>query len=135
MTERRKELIRAAKFTLFSASAALIQILSFTLLNEIFALPYRFSYLTALVLSVLWNFTMNRAVTFRSAGNVPVAMVKVACFYLVFTPLTTWAGDALTGMGWNEYLVLALSMVFNFVTEFFYQRLFVFGSTMDTAER
>ena len=132
---KKQEIIRAAKFTLFSASAGIIQILAFTLLNEVLRLNYWLCYLTALVLSVLWNFTLNRNITFRSAGNVPVAMLKVACYYVVFTPLSTWGGDALNTAGWNEYLVLALSMLTNFVTEFLYDRFFVFGKSIDTAKR
>ena len=130
---RKKELIRAVKFTLFSISAGIIQVLSFTLMNEIFAWSYRVCYFTALVLSVLWNFTLNRNITFRSASNVPIAMLKVAGFYLVFTPLSTWAGGALTELGWNEYLVLALTMITNFVTEFLFDRFIVFGDSIDTA--
>ena len=133
MDNRKKELIRAVKFTLFSISAGIVQVLSFTLMNEIFAWSYRVCYFTALVLSVLWNFTLNRNITFRSASNVPIAMLKVAGFYLVFTPLSTWAGGALTELGWNEYLVLALTMITNFVTEFLFDRFIVFGNSIDTA--
>ena len=132
---KKQELIRAVKFTLFSASAGIIQVLAFTLMNEILRWNYWLCYLTALVLSVLWNFTLNRNITFRSAGNVPIAMLKVACYYVVFTPLSTWGGDALNAAGWNEYLVLALSMLTNFVTEFLYDRFFVFGKSIDTAKR
>ena len=129
-----KEFWRAVKFTLFSISAGIIEIASFTLMNEVLKWPYRFSYLTALVLSVLWNFTLNRKYTFKSAANVPVAMLKVAAFYVVFTPLSTLLGDFLvTKLGWNEYLVTAINMVLNFVTEFLYQRFFVFGKSVDTA--
>lgn len=133
MDNRKKELIRAVKFTLFSISAGIIQVLSFTVMNEVFAWSYRVCYFTALVLSVLWNFTLNRNITFRSASNVPIAMLKVAGFYLVFTPLSTWAGGALTELGWNEYLVLALTMITNFVTEFLFDRFIVFGDSIDTA--
>ena len=133
MENRKKELIRAVKFTLFSISAGIVQVLSFTLMNEVFAWSYRVCYFTALVLSVLWNFTLNRNITFRSASNVPIAMLKVACFYLVFTPLSTWVGGALTELGWNEYLVLALTMITNFVTEFLFDRFIVFGNSIDTA--
>ena len=133
VNNRKKELIRAVKFTLFSISAGIIQVLSFTLMNEVFAWSYRVCYFTALVLSVLWNFTLNRNITFRSASNVPIAMLKVAGFYLVFTPLSTWAGGALTEFGWNEYLVLALTMITNFVTEFLFDRFIVFGGSIDTA--
>ena len=130
-----KEFIRVIKFTLFSASAGLIELGAFTLLNELLHLPYWVSYLTALALSVLWNFTLNRKFTFKSAANVPVAMLKVAAFYLVFTPLSTWLEHVLTtGLGWNEYLVTAINMVLNFITEFFYQRFFVFGDSIDTQE-
>ena len=132
MTEKKKEFIRAVKFTIFSISAGIIQALSFTLMNELLELNYWVSYLTSLVLSVLWNFTLNRKITFHSAGNVPVAMLKVAAFYAVFTPLSTWGGSALESAGWNEYIVLAISMILNFVLEFLYDRFFVFGETIDT---
>ena len=132
---KKKEALRAVKFTLFSASAGIIQMGSFALLNELLHLPYWLSYLIALVLSVLWNFTLNRKFTFKSAANVPIAMLKVACYYAVFTPLSTLLEHHLTdNLGWNEYLVTAINMVLNFVTEFLYQRFFVFGKSIDTAE-
>ena len=127
-----KEWIRVLKFTFFSVSAGLIEMASFALLNEFTALPYWPCYLIALVLSVLWNFTLNRKFTFHSANNVPVAMAKVAAFYAVFTPLSTWAGNALTGLGWNDYLVLALSMLSNFILEFLYNKYVVFRGSIDT---
>lgn len=135
MTETKKELIRTIKFVLFSISAGAIQIISFTLMEEILHLPHWLSYLVALILSVLWNFTLNRKFTFHSANNVPIAMMKVALFYLVFTPLSTWWTAVLTGpnIAWNEYLVLILTMLVNFATEFLYDRFFVFGKSIDTA--
>lgn len=133
---RRRELLRTVKFALFSASAGLIQIGSFTLLNELLLPGVEWlSYLIALVLSVLWSFTLNRKFTFQSAGNVPIAMLKVAAYYAVFTPASTWLEHALTGAGWNEYLVTALNMLLNFSTEFLYDRFFVFRASVDTNER
>ena len=130
---KKKELARVVKFTLFSASAGLIQMGAFALLNELLRLPYWLSYLFALVLSVLWNFTLNRRFTFRSANNVPVAMLKVACYYAVFTPLSTWLEHWYTmTLGWNEYVATILNLLLNFVTEFLYQRFFVFGASIDT---
>ncbi len=129
----RKEWWRAVKFTLFSVSAGLIEMGSFTLLTGLTSWSYWPRYLIALVLSVLWNFTLNRRFTFKSASNVPVAMLKVAAYYAVFTPLSTWLGSFLADtLGWNDFLVTALNMVLNFVTEFLYQRFFVFGKTIDT---
>jgi putative flippase GtrA len=103
-------------------------------MNEAFKWNYWVCYLTALTLSVLWNFTLNRKVTFHSASNVPIAMLKVAAYYLVFTPLSTWGGSALEAIGWNEYLVLVISMTVNFVTEFLFQRYVVFADSLDTAK-
>lgn len=128
----RKELLRAVKFTLFSISAGVIEIVSFSLLKELTVLPYWPCYLIALVLSVLWNFTFNRRYTFRSAGNVPKAMALVAAYYCVFTPLSTLGGNFLANLGWNEYLVTGLNMVVNFVTEFLYDKYVVFRGTVDT---
>lgn len=134
MSEKKKEFFRALKFTLFSISAGIIQTVVFTLMNELLQWNYWVCYLTSLVLSVLWNFTLNRKITFQSAANIPIAMLKVAGYYLVFTPLSTWGGNALTALGWNEYIVFILSMLTNFVTEYLFQRFFVFGSSLDTAK-
>lgn len=128
----RETRIQILKFTLFSISAGIIQVLTFTLMNELGELPYWPSYLTALVLSVLWNFTFNKKITFHSAANVPVAMFKVAMFYAVFTPLSTWGGDALDSIGWNRYLILALTMISNLVTEYLYARYYVYRHSINT---
>lgn len=135
--ETKKEWLRTLKFTLFSISAGLVQVVSFTVLEEVLQVTHWLAYLVALCLSVLWNFTMNRKYTFHSASNVPVAMAKVAVFYLVFTPVSTWWTAVLTGEGffWNEYLVLGLTMLVNFVSEYLYDRFFVFRDSIDTAQR
>ncbi len=124
------------KFLLFSISAGVIEIGTFTLLNELLHLPYWVSYLTALVLSVLWNFTFNRRYTFQSTENVARAMSLVFLYYLVFTPLSTMLEHQLAGVqGWNEYLVTAINMVINFITEFLFQRFVVYRNSLDTNER
>ena len=121
-----------AKFTFFSVSAGVIQLGVFALMETVFLLPYWPSYLTALVLSVLWNFTFNRRYTFRSDAAIGRSMLLVALFYAVFTPLSTWWGHALSVAGWNDFLVLAGTMVINFVTEFLYQRFVVYRHKIDT---
>ena len=132
-TKNKTEFLRILKFTFFSISAGLIQIGSFTLMNEVLHWDYWVGYIISLVLSVLWNFTFNRKFTFHSAANVPVAMIKVLCYYAVFTPLSTLLENYLTTTaGWNEYLVTLMNMVINFVTEFLYQKFFVFRNTIDS---
>ena len=123
---------QVVKFTLFSISAGLIQVAAFTLMETVFHLPYWPSYLTALVLSVLLNFTFNRRYTFRSDASVGRSMLLVALFYAVFTPVSTWGGHVLTTAGWNDFLVLAITMAVNFVTEFLYQRFVVYRNRIDT---
>lgn len=130
---KKTELLRTVKFTLFSISAGIIQILTFTLMNELLDLPYWPCYLTALILSVLWNFTLNRKFTFKSANNVPIAMMKVLGYYAVFTPLSTIMGNYLAeDLLWNEYLVTVLNMLLNFVTEYLFDRFVVFRDSIDT---
>ena len=131
-----KETLRVLKFVGFSISAGVIEILSFTLLDQFTGWRYWPKYLIALVLSVLWNFTLNRKFTFQSANNVPKAMLLVALFYLVFTPTTTVLGDFLAErVGWNEYLVTGLNMALNLSTEYLYDRFVVFRGTIDTNDR
>ncbi len=127
-----KEFFRFLKFALISASAGLIELGSFTLFNELLHWPYWLSYMVALVLSVLWNFTLNRKYTFQSAADVPSAMLKVALFYAVFVPASTWIEHYMTGLGVNEYIVTIGNMILNFVLEFLYQRFYVFKDSIDT---
>ena len=126
---------QAVKFTLFSVSAGIIQVVSFALLNELINWPYWPSYLIALTLSVLWNFTLNRRYTFQSAANVPVAMAKVFGFYLVFTPLSTWMGQLAENAGVNEYIVLAVTMLSNFVLEFLFCKFVVYRNQENTRQK
>ena len=138
MTERKdekkfKELIRAVKFTLISISAGIVQVISFALFNEVFRWNYWVAYLAALLLSVLWNFTINRKVTFKSANNVKIAMLLVLAFYAVFTPLSTVLGEMAENSGINEYIVLVVTMISNFVLEFLYTRYIVYRHSCDKA--
>ena len=145
------------KFALLSASAGIIQILSFTLMSEvIIKLPFlqnlmetnqTFSkimsneygpmYLIALLLSVIWNFTFNRKFTFKSAANVPIAMLKVLAFYCVFTPVSTLLGNHFTAKFADvtaiNYIVLACTMACNMITEFLYDKFVVFKGSENTA--
>lgn len=118
---------------MFSASAGIIEIAAFSILNELTHWSYWPCYLIALVLSVLWNFTLNRRYTFQSANNVPLAMVQVLGFYCVFTPVSTILGNYLAGtLMWNEYLVTGMNMAANFILEYLYDRFVVFRKSLDT---
>ena len=128
----KETIIQIAKFVAFSMGAGIIQTVTFTLLNEIAHLEYWGSYLTALVLSVLYNFTVNRRYTFKSATNVPVAMLKVAIYYLIFTPVSTYLGNMAENAGVNEYIVLAVTMLCNMATEFLVCRFWVFKDSINT---
>ena len=136
MSNKKTELIRSLKFVLFSASAGVIQISTAALFKEVFKLVHWVCYLLSLILSVLWNFTLNRKFTFYSANNIPVAMMKVALFYVVFTPLSTWWTAVLTeDLAVNYYIVQVGTMLINFVTEYLYDRFVVFGKSIDTAKK
>lgn len=124
------------KFVLFSASAGIIQIVAFILLDSLFQLPYRLPYLIALILSVIWNFTFNRKFTFKSAANVPIAMLKVLGYYAVFTPLSTLWGDWMTGtLHWPDYLVLFGTMLVNLTTEYLFCRFVVYRNSINTQQK
>ena len=133
MEKKNQSLLQAVKFTLFSISAGIIQVCVFSLL-ELFIQDYWIPYLISLVCSILWNFTLNRKYTFRSAANIPVAMAKVFGFYLVFTPLSTWLGNLAEGHGVNDFLILAVTMICNFVLEFLFCKLVVYRGKENTID-
>lgn len=146
---KNNNVLQAIKFAMFSASAGIIQVGSFALMNElvlpniniqnekimaILSAEYGVCYLIALILSVLWNFTFNRRFTFKSAANIPVAMAKVFGFYLVFTPVSTWLGNAATNGGVNEYIVLAITMLSNMILEYLFCKFVVYKNQENTRE-
>lgn len=149
---KKDNVFQAIKFALFSASAGIIQVLSFTLLNElvvpnihienekvmnILSSEYGVCYLIALVLSVIWNFTFNRKYTFKSATNVPIAMLKVFGFYCVFTPVTVILGELVsraTTWEYAEYVILGVTMIANMVTEFLFCKKVVYKDSENTLD-
>lgn len=131
MKEKKKQLGQVVKFTLFSASAGIIQVGSFALI-ELFIQDYWIPYLSSLVLSILWNFTLNRRYTFKSAANVPAAMAKVFGFYLVFTPLSTYLGNLAEARGVNDFVILIITMLANFALEFLFCKFVVYRGKEDT---
>ena len=133
MAIEKKEWIRTLKFTLFSISAGVIQFASFALFNSVFGIAEWISNIISLVLSVLWNFTINRKLTFKSANNVKIAILLVALFYLAFTPLSSWVHAVLADAGWDALLVEVLVMLSNFILEFLYCRFVVYRNSCDTA--
>ena len=130
--EKMKELIRAVKFTLISISAGLIDAGSFAIMTLI-GVPILFAQPISLILSVIWNFTINRKVTFKSASNIKIAMLQVLGFYAVFTPLTTWFSGWAVSAGLDELIIKAITMVLNIVLEYLFCRYVVFRNSCDTA--
>ena len=134
MNDKKKQILQVIEFTLFSISAGIIQVTSFAFL-ELFIKTYWIPYLISLLLSILWNFTLNRRFTFQSAANVPVAMAKVLGFYLVFTPLSTWLGSLAEAAGAHDFLILAITMLSNFVLEFLFCKFVVYRGQEDTLQK
>jgi len=128
----KESLIQAVKFTLLSLSAGLIEAVSFILLERLTSLPYAYKNIISIVLSVLWNFTLNRRYTFKSANNIPIAMLKVALFYVVFIPATAWLGQLASDNNINDYLIKIPTMLLNFVGEFLWWKFVVFRGTENT---
>ena len=128
----KSNIIQMIKFTLFSISAGVIQVVSFTLMNELLTIPYWPAYLVSLILSIVWNFTFNRRYTFKSAANVPIAMAKLFGFYAVFTPLSTYLGHLADNADINEYIILIVTMLSNFILEFLFSKFVIYKNQENT---
>ena len=139
-SSKKVEFIRFIKYTLFAASAGIIQMVFFELLqlaNNYNPNTWWKCYLISIILSVVWNFTFNRKYTFKSANNVPIAMAKTVAFYVVFIPFSVCFGQwyLVDKLSWNGTVIEIVMMVINFVTEFLYQRYFVFRDSIDTNKK
>lgn len=134
-TSPKQDLLRFLKFVAFSLGAGILQIASYTLLFETTDWGHWLCYLPSLFLSVLYNFTVNRRYTFKSAAHVPVAMLKVGLYYLIFTPASTYLGHLAETAGINNYIVEAVTMGTNLITEFLVCRFWVYRKSMNTNEK
>lgn len=132
---KKDSVIQMIKFTLFSISAGVIQVGSFALFNDLLFWGYWLSYLLSLILSVVWNFTFNRRFTFKSAANVPIAMLKVFGFYAVFTPVSTYLGHLAETAGVYDYIVLAVTMLSNLVLEYLFCKFVVYKNQENTLKK
>ena len=129
---KKEPVFQMIKFTLFSISAGIVQVVSFAIFNELFCWRYWPAYLTSLILSIIWNFTFNRRYTFKSAANIPIAMAKLLGFYAVFTPLSTWLGHLAETARINDYIILAVTMLSNFVLEFLFSKFVIYKNQENT---
>ncbi|MDT4762608.1 GtrA family protein [Sphaerochaeta sp. PS] len=130
----KENLTQVIKFVLFSISAGIIQVIVFTIMEELLHIAYWGSYLTALIASVIYNYTVNRRFTFKSINNIPLAMTQLGIYYAIFTPLSTWWGAALVAIGWFDYIVLFLTMVINLITEYCVNRFVIYRTSMNTRD-
>lgn len=128
----KENIIQVVKFVAFSLGSGVIQTVVFTVLNEFMHFDYWQSYLPAIFLGVLYGFTVNRRFTFKSANNVPVAMAKLAFYYCIFIPTSTYLGNLAENKGVNEYIVLVVTMLANLTTAFLVNRLWIYRNSMNT---
>ena len=135
MNTKLKEFIRAVKFTIISISAGLIQIGSFALFFEVFKWIYWPSYLISLLLSIIWNFTINRKYTFKSSNDIKKSMILVLLFFAVFSPVSSIIGHIVTELGVDGFIVEIVTMLSNFVLEFLYSRFIVYKNSCDTINK
>lgn len=131
-SSKKEHLIQAIKFTLLSISAGGVEAISFGLLDLLSPWSAAVRHAISLILSVLYNFTLNRRYTFKSANNIPIAMLKVALFYIIFVPASTWWTYGLTNIGFNAWLIKLITMLINFIGEFLWWKFIVFRGSINT---
>lgn len=129
---KKQQFLQLLKFTVFMASAGAIQLLSTTTLHQWtgwLADYYWVAYVIGLTLSVIWSFTFNRKFTFKAANNVPLAMVLVIIYNCLIVIPLAWGGDELVKLWGNDLgiVVTIITMLINFVTEFFWDKFIVFN--------
>ena len=110
---KKKDVLQAVKYGLIAASAGIIQSASFALFEEVLHWEYWPSYLVALILSVLWNFTFNRKAVFRSDAPLSITVARyyilwafqLLASYGLVALLTKPFGDSLTAQGVFKLIV------------------------------
>lgn len=153
--EKRKGVMQFIKYALCAASAGIIQIVLFSILQAVIPsngktihfivedmdLVTFIATTVALCASILWNFTFNRKFTFKDAGNVPRAMILAFLFYVPFYPFQTWYVHTIKSLlveaiGTDGAGIIAEGsvMIINFALEFMWQKFVVFRKPKDKKE-
>lgn len=153
--EKRKGVMQFIKYALCAASAGIIQIVLFSILQAVIPsngktihfivedmdLVTFIATTVALCASILWNFTFNRKFTFKDAGNVPKAMILAFLFYVPFYPFQTWYVHTIKSLlvgaiGTDGAGIIAEGtvMIINFALEFMWQKFVVFRKPKDKKE-
>lgn len=153
--EKRKGVMQFIKYALCAASAGIIQIVLFSILQAVIPsngktihfivedmdLVTFVATTVALCASILWNFTFNRKFTFKDAGNVPKAMILAFLFYVPFYPFQTWYVHTIKSLlveaiGTDGAGIIAEGsvMIINFALEFMWQKFVVFRKPKDKQE-
>lgn len=149
-SKKKINLPQPVKYAFFTLSAGLIQFIVSTILftclpdmgkiNVIITMEKSqfIANTVGLVLSILWNFTFNRKFTFKSAGNVPRAMVLAFLFYVPFYPFQIWCEPTLAhaiapGQDWANIIALVVVMLTNGVLEFCWQKFVIYRKEENTA--
>lgn len=114
------------KFFFFSISAALVEIISFFILRNVFKINIEISQSISIALSVIYNFTINRKYTFKSTNNIYIAMLKVAIFYIFFIPFSAFGSKALERLGIPDVVIKTISLLLNGIGEFLWWKYVVF---------
>ncbi len=149
---KRKGVVQFIKYALCAASAGIIQIVLFSILQTVLPkdmgnihfivedmqLGTFIATTVALCASILWNFTFNRKFTFKDAGNVPLAMFLAFLFYVPFYPFQTWYVHTIKtllsqhiSVDGAGIIAEASVMAINFALEFIWQKFVVFRKPKD----
>lgn len=149
---KRKGVVQFIKYALCAASAGIIQIVLFSILQTVLPkdmgnihfivedmqLGTFIATTVALCASILWNFTFNRKFTFKDAGNVPLAMFLAFLFYVPFYPFQTWYVHTIKTLLSHHInvdgagiIAEASVMAINFALEFIWQKFVVFRKPKD----
>ena len=59
-------------------------------------------------------------------------MLKLFGFYLVFTPVSTYLGNLCQNNGVDEYVVLVVTMLINFVLEYLFSKFVMYRNKENT---
>lgn len=128
---KNKNFSQEIKFFIFSISAAIVEVVSYFILLNIFKVRIDIAQTISVILSVIYNFTVNRKYTFKSTNKIIPAMIKVSMFYMLFIPVTSVGSLALEALKVPAVLIKALSLILNGIGEFLWWKYIVFNEKLE----
>lgn len=113
-------------YLFIGGASALIELVIFQLLYSLFHVGVAPANIIAVVVATVFNFLMNRNVTFKSTSNPVRSFILYLLLFVANLAFSTWAIAVMIGIGVHSAIAKLITQVAIATWNFFIYRVFIF---------